>query len=205
MVIWFLPLSIYLIAANVPRASAQVKAYMGYAYTALQTIPLVNIGVACWPLFQKPDDFSDIPLTPGQRKLLGLPPSSTPSSPKAGYSTPPRYSRTPSISGSIGSRNAYSGSPLSGRGSPAPVGTSSPASYSPIPASPLLQKAMGGPGHRRSSLSSPNPLGAGNSSSLFADSPSPSPGGMGKRSSVSLNNKWLYERGRRSSNQNWYS
>src|SRR3569833_2700761 len=83
---------------------------------------------------------SDIPLTPGQRKLLGLPASSAPPTPGSKFSTPPRYSRTPSISGSVGSNKSYASSPLSGKGSPTALGgriNGSP--YSPA-GSPLHQK-----------------------------------------------------------------
>lgn len=178
--------------------SPSFKWYAKYAYLVMQAFPLVNIALASMPLLRKSDDCSDIPLTPSQRKLLGLPASSLAASPDAVFSTPPRYSRTPSISGSVSSRNAVSGSPLSGRASPVPL-------MSPSPASPLLQKAVNGTIPRRSSFSSPSPLGVSTSSSLFPESPSPSPVGMGKRSSVGLNNKWLYDRGRRASGQNWYT
>ncbi|KAJ2891909.1 hypothetical protein MKZ38_010554 [Zalerion maritima] len=186
--------------------SGSLKVYAGYAYALVQVILIVNIGLAMMPLVRKPDDFSDIPLTPGQRQLLGLPASSAPPT-SDGVSTPPRYSRTPSISGSVGSWNAaYSGSPLSGRGSPIPAsGSPSLSTFPPGPSSTLLQKVIGGSGARRSSFSGTSPFGTTTSSSLFPESPSPSPTGIGKRSSVSLNNKWLYERGRRSSSQNWYS
>ncbi len=99
--------------------SPQTRTYLGWAYYLLQMIPLANIGFAMLPLFRATDDLNDIPLTAAQRKLLGLAPSSRPATPNAAYSTPPRYSRTPSVAGSMASNRSYSSSPLSGKGSPA--------------------------------------------------------------------------------------
>ncbi|KAI2615873.1 NPCC-domain-containing protein [Hypoxylon sp. NC1633] len=176
-----------------------------YAYWTILAIPLLNIGTNLLPLLRAKDDFSDIPLTPGQRRLLGLPQSSAPPTPGSVYSTPPRYSRTPSISGSAGSKRSFSSSPRSpssNYGSPSAVsGNGGDRNLSIIgtPSSPLLQKAM--KGARRSSLGSlgsASPLGVSTGMSLYGglpDSPSPSPM-AGKRSTVGLNNKWLYERGR---------
>jgi nucleoporin POM34 len=193
-------------------------------------IPILNIIYALSPLFRRPDDLSDIPLTPSQRKLLGLPPSSAPPTPGSVYSTPPRYVRTPSIGGSPASIGSIGGgglgnSPLGGRGgggSPATItgsggtgngsGSGARLGGSPLSGSPLLQKSLGGAlgglgltgnGQRRSSLGSPSPLGGGASAAkggLFGDvgSGTPSPTN-GKRSSVGLNSKWLYDRGRRNS------
>ena len=164
---------------------------------------LFNIGANFWPLVRTPDDLSDIPLTPGQRRLLGLPPSSRPPTPGSAYSTPPRFSRTPSV-GSASSRRSFSTSPASNRGSPINGSGSinGAGGFAGIgsPSSPLLQKAMNGA--RRSSigsLGSPSPsLGASLGASLFVpDSPSPNPAAAtGKRSSIGLNSKWLYEKGR---------
>ncbi|TPX08228.1 uncharacterized protein E0L32_001876 [Thyridium curvatum] len=172
--------------------------YESWLWLTLQCIPVVNIALALLPLVRRQDDLSDIPLTPSQRKLLGLPPSSAPATPGSVYSTPPRYSRTPSLSGSIGSNKSYTSSPLSGRGSPGPSSSRINGSpFSPV-ASPLFQKAVNGP--RRSSFGSPSPLPPSSSGGLFPDAPgTPSPSGTGKRSSVGLNNKWLYERGRKGS------
>lgn len=168
----------------------------------LQLVPIIQIGVACLPLLRAQDDLSDIPLTNVQRKLLGLPPSSAPN-PDAKISTPPRYSRTPSIAGSVGSRGSYASSPLSGRGSPVVSGTlgGSGSPYSPS-GSPLFQKSANGLGNgRRSSFGTGSPFGASTSANLFSEPGSPSPGG--KRTSVGLNSKWLYEKGRRSSGSAW--
>ncbi|KAI2466526.1 NPCC-domain-containing protein [Annulohypoxylon bovei var. microspora] len=184
--------------------------YSRYAYWAILFMPIFNIGTNLLPLVRRKDDLSDIPLTPGQRQLLGLPPSQAPPTPGSVYSTPPRYARTPSISGSAGSRRSFSGSPSSNNGSPTRGSGngngngifSGSGSFSGIgsPGSPLLQKAMNGA--RRSSIGSASPLGvsilgASTGTSFYGGVPdSPSPATGAKRSTVGLNSKWLYERGR---------
>ncbi|PHH86343.1 hypothetical protein CDD83_10380 [Cordyceps sp. RAO-2017] len=179
-----------------------VRSYLSWTWFVLQLLPFLQIGLACLPLVRTQDDLSDIPLTATQRKLLGLPPSSAPPTPDTKFSTPPRYSRTPSIAGSVGSRASYNSSPLSGRGSPAPQGSVG-GSPSPYSSSPLLQRSVGGLARtRRSSIGSSSPFGASTSANLLSDSGSPSPSG-GKRTSVGLNSKWLYERGRRASGSAW--
>ncbi|KAH6686381.1 nuclear pore complex component [Plectosphaerella plurivora] len=172
--------------------AASTRTYLVWAYYLLQAPPLANMALALLPLFRARDDLDDIPLSSAQRKLLGLPPSSRPATPNAAvYSTPPRYSRTPSVGGSVASNRSYNSSPLSGKGSPAP--------YSPSASPSKFLGSLGSSG-RRSSFGTSTSLGAGPAaaSSLFSDSASPSPS-AGKRTSVGLNNKWLYERGRRSS------
>jgi len=158
---------------------------------------MLNIWQACRPLLRKKDDISDIALTPGQRKLLGLPPSSAPPTPGSQYATPPRYARTSTpLSRSPSSRDNYSTSPLSGKGSP--TGREGSPFY---PASsPLLQKAMGGGlnGNRRHSYGSPSPLGPGGSRNVPEMPGTPSPSAA-KGTGVGLNSKWLYEKGRRNS------
>ncbi|KAI1497559.1 nuclear pore complex component-domain-containing protein [Biscogniauxia marginata] len=200
----------------------EVWYYANNVYWLLLALPLINVGTNLLPLMRRQDDLSDIPLTPGQRRLLGLPPSSAPPTPGSAYSTPPRYSRTPSISGSAGSRRSFSspggsnahspsassyGSPANGSGSLLGVGG---GSILASPGSPLLHKAV--KGARRSSFSSSfSSLGSSTATgaSVFGgappDSPSPNPAAAAKRSSVSLNSKWLYEKGRehRSSGTSW--
>jgi nucleoporin POM34 len=180
---------------------SNLRIYVDWTWILIQTIPAANIIIACLPLFRREDDFSDIPLTPAQRKLLGLQPASVPPTPDVKFSTPPRYSRTPSIAGSVGSRGSYASSPLSGKGSPIVQGA--PGSpYSPM-GSPLVNKGLDlGASGRRSSIGSLGSFGASTGSALFADPGTPSPSGS-KRTSVGLNNKWLYERGRRSSGSAW--
>ncbi|KAM0203302.1 hypothetical protein ACHAPA_005588 [Fusarium lateritium] len=174
------------------------RIYLSWSWFILQLIPFINIGVACLPLIRPKDDLADIPLTAAQRQLLGLDPSSAVPTPDATFSTPPRYSRTPSIGGSVGSRGSYGSSPLSGRGSPLVQGSTG----SPL-GSPLFQKSINNFGNgRRSSFGSASPFAASSSSNVFSDSASPGSAG-GKRTSVGLNSKWLYERGRRSSGNAW--
>lgn len=195
------------------RVSPVLKQYSSWIYATLVLVPLINIAFALLPLVRPKDDLSDIPLTPAQRKLLGLPPSSRPATPNSVYSTPPRYSRTPSLAGSPASIKSYTSSPLASPGSgqySSPRFNTSPSKlnapqYSPSTVSPLLHKAVGGGmnGGRTSSFGSTSPLGASTASSVFGDAPSTPTPTTGKRSSVSLNNKWLYEKGRRSSGNNW--
>lgn len=187
--------------------SSDAKEYLYWAVLFAHMFPLLNIGRACLPIVRPKDDFSDIPLTQAQRALLGLPPSSVPATPNSVYSTPPRYARTPSINGSIGKPSPASS--LSPSGSPSSTTRPNGSPYSPA-ASPLLQKAVGYSGGRQSSYGSPSPFNASTSSfnlstasSLFSEPPpTPSPIG-GKRISVGLNNKWLYDRSRRSSGNVW--
>jgi nucleoporin POM34 len=170
-----------------------------WTYYILQLVFAYNIILACWPLFRVKDDLSDIPLTPAQRKLLGLPPSSKPPTPGSQYITPPRYARTPTpLSGSPASKGTYSNSPISG--SPG-QGNRSESPFSPS-ASPLLHKAIGAAGlngARRHSYGSASPLWPGASRMSGLEMPgTPSPTTT-KGASVGLNNRWLYEKGRRNS------
>ena len=170
--------------------------YATYTYHGMQALLAVNIFIAFMPLLRAKDDISDIPLTPAQRKLLGLPPTSKPPAPGSQYATPPRYARasTP-LSASPGSRpsSPLSGSPINGSRSGSP--------FSPG-ATPYLQKAMGGAGFdgsRRHSYGSPSPLGRAGSKINIQEMPAtPSPTTV-KGASVGLNNRWLFEKGRRNS------
>ncbi|TFB02401.1 Nucleoporin POM34 [Trichoderma ghanense] len=189
------------------------RLYLGWAWFVAQFIPFIQIGMACLPLIRPKDELADIPLTATQRKLLGLNPSVAAHTPEVNISTPPKYSRTPSIAGSVGSRAGFPNSPLEGRGDPVSNALSqsfsgSVSQFSPI-GSPLLQ-SVNSAGHRRSSFGTPgsfgNPIsgsfGASTSSSILPDPASPSPS-AGKRTSIGLNSKWLYEKGRRSSGSTW--
>ncbi|KAL8362950.1 hypothetical protein RB601_008963 [Gaeumannomyces tritici] len=218
------------IQKHTQKYSPSIRGYIWWAFLGLHVIPLVNIGLALLPLLRTKDDVADIPLTAAQRQLLGLPPSSAPATPGTGFSTPPRYARTPSFSGSVGSAKSFSTSPLLGKGpgssSPGPLlgspanlkvngsGGASPFSpFSPggVGGSPLFQKAVKS-GQRRGSFGgSPAPLSSEKSSlsaapTLVPDSSALStgtPNSSGKRTSVALNSKWLYEKGRRSSGSGW--
>jgi nucleoporin POM34 len=157
---------------------------------------IVNILTALYPLFRPKDDLSDIPLTPTQRSLLGLKPSSTPPvTPGTQYATPPRYRL---VSGSrAGSPSSRGTSPLAASGSPA----SRRASYSPNATSPLFQKALAN-GNRESSRRQSFGSSSLNSSlrestiSVLPSTPSPS---ANKGNRLGLSNKWLYEKSRRHS------
>ncbi|KAJ5345416.1 hypothetical protein N7452_003420 [Penicillium brevicompactum] len=172
---------------------------------------VLNIGTALYPLFRAKDDLSDIPLTPTQRSLLGLDPAATqPATPGTTFVTPPRYRLSTSRKASPASRQ---GSPMSSANASLSerrpsVGTP----FSPV-SSPLLYKAVsnGGNGNRESvqrqsfgsqSFGSTSPLARSNSfgestlsmGSLGPATPSPL---AGKRTSLGVKNKWLYERSRR--------
>jgi len=168
--------------------------YPKYLYNLIRILLIINIFFALSPLLRPKDTLSDIPLTPAQRSLLGLPPAATPPTPGSTYITPPRYARSPAARGSAAntpiSSSPLSGSPMSGRnspvsGTPSKEGRGSP--FSPN-ASPLLHKTFNN--QRRSSYGSPSPLGR-----IGAEPGTPSPSGGGK-ASVGLNSKWLYEKGR---------
>lgn len=190
----------------------------------LNAVFAINIVRAVLPLFRKTDNLVDIPLTPSQRKLLGLEPLRAAATPNAVYTTPPRYARTPSVSGSaasIATATRGTGSPSAGLGSSFGNGNdaslSKSFSGSPISNSPLFPKARTGSGSgspfspnsafqngRKSSFGTPSVNSSNGGPSMFGDSsmsampgtPSPT---SGKRLSMGLNNKWLYEKGRRSS------
>lgn len=190
------------------RNVAPAKPYVYWAFMAFQTLPLMKIVMACLPFVRSKDDLADIPLTTAQRKLLGLSPNPAPVTPDCVFNTPPRYSRTPSITGSVAMASPAS-SPLS---SPASTSRLNGPPYSPF-ASTLLHKSFGYSGGPRVSsygYGPQSPLNTSTSSfnlstgsSVFSEPPpTPSPIG-GKRTSVGLNNKWLYDRSRRSSGNAW--
>ncbi|KAL2040540.1 hypothetical protein N7G274_006519 [Stereocaulon virgatum] len=161
---------------------------------------LYNITIAILPLLRKTDELADIPLTPTQRKLLGLDPNATPPfTPGTQYITPPRYPRSPTprtISPANRSSGGDRGTPVSGSPSYGRDVADSPTG------SPLWSKAVGSTRElgRRSSYGSPSPLGpglGGRDGSVLGMPNTPSPTGRG--ASVGLNSKWLYHRGRSSS------
>jgi len=174
--------------------------YSSWAYYLCSAIFVYNIIVACLPLMRTPDEVNDIALTPAQRKLMGLAPSSAPPTPGSSYITPPRYARTPTpMSNSPSSKDRYSESPSGRRDSPR-EGSVTGSPFSPG-ASPLLQKAVGGGynSSRRNSYGSGSPLAFGVSRSTISETPpTPTPSGS-KGSSLALNSKWLYEKSRRNS------
>ncbi|KAL1304143.1 hypothetical protein AAFC00_000570 [Neodothiora populina] len=176
-----------------------------YAAWAVRLLFTFNIASACRPLFSAKDEVEDIPLTPSQRALLGLKPSSAPLTPGQQYITPPRYARSSTPRSSANAQRLASGSPLSARAaSPSSFENVSTMSQSKGPvgspyssSSPLMQKAIGGASAaRRLSYGGSSPLdlsGSGSGNSL----PSMSTTGLASgKASVGLNSKWLYERGR---------
>lgn len=184
--------------------------YSNWVPLLLRLLFVINICQQFWPLVRRyyPDDLADIPLTPSQRKAMGLDPNvSTPQTPGSvfaspQYITPPRYQKsTPRSSFSNQADRSMSGSPLSG--SPRPNISNSP--FPPSSGSPLFQKALGGGSATRRLSYGGSPL----SSSLFAESSSSNPPGTPTpstgRASVGLNNKWLYEKRRDSPRSNIFS
>jgi nucleoporin POM34 len=131
---------------------------------------------------------TDIPLTREQRQLLGLTPQNVPlPAGSPGYVTPPRYSRSSTPRSSA--QRHTSASPMSHKASPSSfeqsaLGVSRGPSGSPFAVSPLMQKAVGGASAARTSSPLDNSLGS--SSSGLATG----------KATVSLNSKWLYERGK---------
>ena len=173
----------------------------------LRALLLASAALTLLPLTRTPDPCYDIPLTPSQRQLLGLPPLNRAPTlqEKEAYVTPPRYSRTPTPRST----------PTPGSGTPTGTGGWRSASGSPLT---LASASASGqrdssrrvvPQQRRLSYSnSPrgSPLSISEFDSLGGTINSPSAGGglMSKkegqmRASVGLNSKWLYEKGRRAS------
>lgn len=164
---------------------------------------LYNLFIAFLPLLKTKDELTDIPLTPTQRKLLGLEPTATPPlTPGTQYITPPRYSHSPTprnISPATRNNSTYSTpitrSPSFGRErSDSPTGQAG---------SPLWQKSIGRTRDpaRRSSYGTPSPLGpglGGREGSVMGAPNTPSPT-AGRGASVGLNSKWLYNKGRSNS------
>ncbi|KAL4926059.1 nuclear pore complex component-domain-containing protein [Aspergillus undulatus] len=184
------------------QRTTELPTYPDLSLLILQLVFVFNILVALYPLFRPKDEISDIPLTPTQRALLGLNPSATSSpTPATSYVTPPKYRVSSSRAASPAS---HSGSPLSNSASASSFRFSSSTPFSPSP-SPLLHKKAANGGReptRRPSFGSSSPL---NRISPFKESiampATPSPAG-GKRGSLGMNNKWLYERSRRPSISN---
>jgi nucleoporin POM34 len=183
----------------------ELEPYMSYAMQSLRALLLINLLFTLSPLWARKDELEDIPLTPSQRKKLGLGPSSTPATPgSAQYITPPRYSRSTSRSTSssraatIGSTyrerspsgSPINGSPLAGRG----VGNTSIWGTGSSPSgSPWVRKAVEG---RRLSSGGRLPSGSPLSRELALDESLRVQGtpASGSRASVQLNSKWLYQK-----------
>ena len=193
-----------------------LRPYDTYALLLLRLLLSTNILIATLPLLRNKDACEDIPLTPAQRQLLGLPPMSRPATPqeKEQWITPPRYTRsrsgTPQSPGSS-LRAQASGSPGSGsmfgnsmqrQGSGSPFGgNGSPGQWSPSSLTPL----RGGVGDERRRLSynaRQSPLSASDFDSTMGTTTGMesasigTPTRKGNRASVGLNSKWLYEKGK---------
>lgn len=166
--------------------------YATWVSILIRCIPVVNISLALMPLFRPTDEMTDIPLTREQRQLLGLTPQNVPlPAGSPGYVTPPRYSRASTPRSSA--QKHTSASPMPHKASPSSfdqstLGVSKGPSGSPFSVSPLMQKAVGGATAARTSSPLENSLGS--SSSGLATG----------KATVSLNSKWLYERGKGSPN-----
>lgn len=189
------------------RNAAIPQAVQRYTYVFLSILCLLsifNIVVSCYPLVMKKDNLTDIDLTPSQRALLGLDPNAAPlATPATQYITPPRYPRssTPRNDSPGGWSGSNVDSTISRQESPLLAQQGSESPFSP-PAIPMWQKAVGGSRDtgRRHSYGSPSPLGiglgrGGKDASVLGAPSTPSPS-IGRGSSVGLNNRWLYERGR---------
>lgn len=179
-----------------------MRLYVFYTGLLISCLFLYNIVLALLPALKSKDDLTDITLTPTQRSLLGLNPTPTQSSssPGATYVTPPRYSRSSTPRNSSPLSRSSADSPASRKRDPLGGRHGSDSPFSPSQ-SPLWQKAIGSgrDSSRRHSYGSPSPLGLGNGKDLSVlgapSKPSPS---TGRGSSVGLNSRWLYERGRAS-------
>ncbi|EMC93948.1 hypothetical protein BAUCODRAFT_36408 [Baudoinia panamericana UAMH 10762] len=177
-----------------------IEPYALYALNLLRAFFILNVSLAVLPAFRQLDSCEDVPLTPSQRRLLGLPPMSRPATPQEQqqYATPPRYSRSATPQSATTSlRGNASDSPLGGRGSPFDSSQlRQGVSGSPRP-SPLGSSLRSGERdesrrlsyNRSSPLSTPEFDAVGNVSTPTKNS----------KASVPLNSKWLYDKGRASS------
>lgn len=164
------------------------KQYIRLLYYFVLAILIYNIIIAFLPLFRQTDDLSDIPLTPAQRKLLGLSPLSTAPTPGSKFNTPPKYARTSTpLSGSpigllsSGKDNSsfgnFTGSPLSVFGRFG-GGTNQRISFRSKSLSPSLKGIHEAPGTPTPSLS---------------------------KEGVAVSSKWLFDKGRNSMSTRTYN
>ncbi|KAL2059199.1 hypothetical protein ABVK25_000491 [Lepraria finkii] len=145
---------------------------------------LYNITTAFLPLVKTKDELADIPLTPTQRKLLGLDPNiKPPLTPGTLYFTQPRYPRSPTPR-TISPANRSSGN----FGTPISRSPSFGREVSGSPTgSPPWQKAVENARDpaRRSRNGAPSPRGPGigvSEGSVLGAPSTPSPTGRGLRS-----------------------
>lgn len=152
---------------------------------------LYNIVEATSRAFRKQDDFTEIPLTPKQRTLLGLDPDKA-TTVNGQILTPPRYPRSTPTSRSAtpvqsGSPSLFSSSP---RGTPTPLGRTG-AQTPPPGGSPFRVLT-----DRRNSFGSSTASSNGRSVALPATpSPTGKTGhGLASGSSVLPGNRYYYEK-----------
>jgi len=181
-------------------SSSSYSTYSTYTLYLIRGFLTLNLLLALHPLFRPTDACEDIPLTPAQRQLLGLPPMSRPATPQEQqqYVTPPRYSRSATPTGSSSSASSLraaaapltSGSPLSGRGS----ASGSPSMFATVGGRESQIINSGGERRRLSynSTGRSSPL----SLSEFESAGSIGTPTKSGKASVALNSKWLYEKGR---------
>lgn len=161
--------------ARLTPSGPALATYTTYAIYLARAVLLWNVLEAGYKLLRPADEFTDIPLTPEQRKLLGLNPDTPLSAAASGGAivTPPRYTKsTPS---------SRSGSPNFGVSNGSPTARKAAATPPPMTPSPLR---MGGGVERRASGGFGPPVFGG----------SPVVGGKVGGSSVVPGNKWLYEK-----------
>lgn len=152
--------------------SPTISFYAFYALWGVRSLLIWNILESLYKLFRPVDEFTDIPLTPEQRRLLGLNPDAplSPAAAEGSIIIPPRYTKNAPSSSRTGSPIPFNTSVTSP--SP-PQGRKATATPPPMNPSPLR---MGGVVDRKSTFGSP----------------SPAPARAGN--SVVPNNKWLYEK-----------
>ncbi|KAL7274956.1 hypothetical protein RUND412_002110 [Rhizina undulata] len=157
--------------------SPLIKTYGAYFLWFLRLLFIFNIFESLMRLLRPADEFTDLPLTPTQRKLLGLNPDSplSENARLASAITPPRYPKSTPTS--------RSGSPSFGASTSSPTMQRKAAS-TPPPMTPSPLRMGGGFGDRMSSSTGSGfgSLGAG------------SPIRVGGKSSLTLGNKWVYEK-----------
>jgi nucleoporin POM34 len=152
---------------------------------------ILQASQALSPLLNR-DDLSDIPLTPSQRQLLGLPPTPTPPA-EADICTPPRYIRSASSSSRAATQgsSSFKRSVSGGAQVPGSAGSSIGSG-----ASPLMRQAFQKGSGKRWSLgtSGMDESIFGNGGAALPPTPTPSAGSGQRAVSVGLNSKWLYKR-----------
>jgi len=169
-----------------PIFPATVLLYAAYALWGLRLLFLWNSYTMLKKLLMPPDEFTDISMTPGQRKLLGLNPdtplSAAATSPEK-FATLPRYSKNPA------SRNA----------TPIPTNTSPNLTRkSVLGNSTLGNSALGMSGMPTFSTDSPSPKPMSSplrkgGRRVWGSSRSAGPKFVGN-SSVTPSNAWAFEK-----------